>query len=108
MRPSLLRLLPTPKPVPIFSVPPSKLRLPPKEPPQLKNDPDATPKAIFAEAKDGMPANLRVFKFVPPRSRLEGVKAEHRDVVRLGHFSHDSICVFDGDELTPVWTAERA
>jgi hypothetical protein len=97
MRASLLRLLPTPKPVPLSSIPPNKLRLPPKEPPRMKNDPDATPNAILAAAQDNVPLNLRVFKFVLPRRRFEGVKAEHRDIVREPLLQF--ICVFSSGKL---------
>ncbi|BGP19781.1 hypothetical protein JCM10213_006443 [Rhodosporidiobolus nylandii] len=99
MRPSL----PLPiRAIPLSSIPPSALRLPPK--PRLTSasrsressptverllasfaERSARRAGAAAEAQEEMqslPKNLRIVEYVPKRREYEGVRASHRDLLR--------------------------
>ncbi|GAA5983345.1 hypothetical protein JCM11641_006040 [Rhodosporidiobolus odoratus] len=95
MRPTVHLLV---RPVPVSSIPPAALRLPPK--PNLSRiDKSASPTierllnnfAVRGAARQGVPSeqgrgdlppNLRIVDYVPKRKEYEGVRAGHRDLLR--------------------------
>ncbi|BGP43189.1 hypothetical protein JCM10449v2_007217 [Rhodotorula kratochvilovae] len=87
MRPSPLRLLT--RPVPLASIPPHALRLPPTPTPRpnLAASSPTLDRLLksFAPGPDApaqLPPNLRVNEFVPRRKEFLGVKRGHRDLLR--------------------------
>ncbi|GAA6064501.1 hypothetical protein JCM10212_001809 [Sporobolomyces blumeae] len=107
MRPSLVRSI---KPVPLSSIPPHALRLPPKPQPKpdLVNSSPTLDKLVqklstgstasargeargadlpedgrgLGRMRFGTPRNLRIEEYVPKKREFEGVSKKHRDLLR--------------------------
>ncbi|GAA6018370.1 hypothetical protein JCM10207_000822 [Rhodosporidiobolus poonsookiae] len=85
MRPSPLARL---RAVPLSSIPPTALRLPPKpapSPPPRDAPVGLSVERMVARLKSKgveVPPNLRVVEFVNKRKEYEGVKRGHRDLLR--------------------------
>lgn len=79
MRPTASRLLT--RPIPLTSVPPHALRLPPTPKPKPNLSTVSPTLDRLLAAKTPLPPNLRVNEYVPKRKEFRGVQRGHRDLV---------------------------